>query len=127
MDAKLLDETHDPRRRSWVGAANAPGADFPIQNLPFGVFRRGPDEPARAGVAIGDRILDLPAAADAARILAEEDPAAFRLDGEAVAWRGLAFGEPEVAAARAGFATAIGSCSFREPVEEIRELGVRLA
>jgi len=65
MDAKLLDETHDPRRRSWVGAANAPGADFPIQNLPFGVFRRGPDEPARAGVAIGDRILDLPAAADA--------------------------------------------------------------
>lgn len=66
-------------------------------------------------------------AADAARILAEEDPAAFRLDGETVAWRGLAFGEPEVAAARAGFATAIGSCSFREPVDEIREMGVRLA
>ena len=66
-------------------------------------------------------------AADAARILAEEDPAAFRLDGETVAWRGLAFAEPEVAAARAAFATAIGSCSFREPVDEIREMGVRLA
>ena len=33
-----LNETHDPQRRSWVGTANAPDTDFPIQNLPFGVF-----------------------------------------------------------------------------------------
>jgi fumarylacetoacetase len=65
MSANDLDETHDPQRRSWVGAANEPDADFPVQNLPYGVFRGGPDEPARVGVAIGEGILDLPAAADA--------------------------------------------------------------
>jgi len=35
-----LDTTHDPARRSWVDSANAPETDFPIQNLPFGRFRR---------------------------------------------------------------------------------------
>lgn len=56
-----LDETHDPRRRSWVGSANG-HPDFPIQNLPFGAFRRrGAGGPARVGVAIGDAILDLTA------------------------------------------------------------------
>ena len=34
-----LNETHDPARRSFVESANAPDSDFPIQNLPFGVFR----------------------------------------------------------------------------------------
>jgi fumarylacetoacetase len=58
-----LDFTHDPARRSWVASANDPGTDFPIQNLPFGRFRRsGSTEPWRIGVAIGDRILDLAAA-----------------------------------------------------------------
>lgn len=58
-----LDETHDPRRTSWVAAANDPGCDFPIQNLPFGIFRRkGTLEAPRAGVAIGDQVLDLSAA-----------------------------------------------------------------
>jgi fumarylacetoacetase len=58
-----LDPTHDPARRSWVASANATAADFPIQNLPFGRFRRaGRAEPWRIGVAIGDRILDLAAA-----------------------------------------------------------------
>jgi fumarylacetoacetase len=59
----LLNETHDPALRSWVASANDPDSDFPVQNLPFGVFRRaGSTEPLRAGVAIGDMILDLPAA-----------------------------------------------------------------
>ena len=57
-----LDHTHDPALRSWVESANAPGADFPIQNLPFGVFRRRGGD-ARIGVAIGDQVLDLVAAA----------------------------------------------------------------
>ena len=35
-----VDDTHDPARRSWVESANAAGTDFPIQNLPLGVFRR---------------------------------------------------------------------------------------
>jgi fumarylacetoacetase len=58
-----LNETHDPARRSFVESANAPDSDFPIQNLPFGVFRVGPEAAPRVGVAIGDRILDVAAAA----------------------------------------------------------------
>ena len=58
-----LNETHDPARRSFVESANARGADFPIQNLPFCVFRPTPQAAPRAGVAIGDRLLDLAAAA----------------------------------------------------------------
>ena len=58
----ILDETHDPDLKSWVESANAPGCDFPIQNLPFGIFRRkNSKESRRAGVAIGDQILDLAA------------------------------------------------------------------
>jgi fumarylacetoacetase len=54
------DETHDPQLRSWVESANEPGCDFPIQNLPFGVFKRKDHlEKPRGGVAIGDQILDL--------------------------------------------------------------------
>jgi fumarylacetoacetase len=56
----MLDHTHDAALRSWVESANAPDSDFPVQNLPFGAFRRaGPDEPLRIGVAIGDQVLDL--------------------------------------------------------------------
>lgn len=55
-----LDPTLDPSLRSWVASANHPGCDFPIQNLPFAVFRRaGGGENFRCGVAIGDRVLDL--------------------------------------------------------------------
>jgi fumarylacetoacetase len=60
-----LNETHNPRRRSWVESANDPGADFPLQNLPFGVFCRAGSEAPRCGVAIGDEILDLGAAREA--------------------------------------------------------------
>lgn len=60
----LLNETHDPALRSWVASANEAGADFPIQNLPYAVFRRkGSSENFRPGVAIGDSILDLAALA----------------------------------------------------------------
>jgi fumarylacetoacetase len=59
-----VDQTHDPALASWVESANGAG-DFPIQNLPFGVFyRRGEDEPGRVGIAIGDMILDVTAAHD---------------------------------------------------------------
>ena len=55
-----IDHTHDPALRSWVASANADGTDFPIQNLPYGAFRRrGTQEPLRIGVAIGDQVLDL--------------------------------------------------------------------
>jgi fumarylacetoacetase len=55
-----LDKTHDPDLKSWVESAD--GSDFPIQNLPFGVFRRkNSKEKPRGGVAIGDQVLDLAA------------------------------------------------------------------
>jgi fumarylacetoacetase len=77
-----LNHTHDPAARSWLASANEPGCDFPIQNLPFGVFRRqGTSEAFRGGVAIGDQVIDLAAvsasgaldgrAADAARAAAQ--------------------------------------------------------
>lgn len=55
-----LDHTHDPALRSWVESANDPATDFPIQNLPFGVYRREGGD-AGIGVAIGDRVLGLAA------------------------------------------------------------------
>ena len=62
----ILNETHDPALRSWLASANQANADFPIQNLPFAVFRRrGTTEVFRGGVAIGDQILDLAALAAA--------------------------------------------------------------
>lgn len=60
-----LDSTLDPALQSWVTSANVPGADFPIQNLPFGCFYPADDKAARIGVAIGDLIVDLLAARDA--------------------------------------------------------------
>lgn len=55
-----IDRTHDPNLRSWVTSANQPDTDFPIQNLPFGVFcQRGRAAQVHIGVAIGDQILDL--------------------------------------------------------------------
>jgi fumarylacetoacetase len=58
-----VNHTHDPRLTSWVESANSPDSDFPIQNLPLGVFRRrGSDEQPRVGAAIGDQILDIAAA-----------------------------------------------------------------
>jgi fumarylacetoacetase len=59
-----LDETHDPALRSFVASANAPDGDFPIQNLPYAVFRRrGDNMEPRVGVAIGAEVLDVAAVA----------------------------------------------------------------
>jgi fumarylacetoacetase len=58
----VIDATHDAALRSWVPSANDPKTDFPIQNLPFGRFRRRGSEHATTGVAIGNRILNLEAA-----------------------------------------------------------------
>ena len=73
----LIDETHDPARTSWVEGADA-HPEFPIQNLPLGVFSP-PGEAPRAGTAIGDHILDLRAAAEAGLL---PDLAAAMLQGK---------------------------------------------
>jgi fumarylacetoacetase len=63
-----VNETHDPKRISWVESAQG-HPDFPIQNLPYGIFRRrGSSGQPAVGVAIGDQIPDI-AAVRAAGIL----------------------------------------------------------
>lgn len=93
----VLNETHDPSLKSWVASANAAGSDFPIQNLPFAVFRRnGSPEAFRGGVAIGEMIVDLGAVArlldgvvaDAARAGSESSLNALMAQGSA-AWSAL--------------------------------------
>jgi fumarylacetoacetase len=53
-----MNPTTDPALRSWVPVP--PDSHFPIQNLPYGVFRR-PSGEVCVGTAIGDRVLDLTA------------------------------------------------------------------
>ena len=55
-----LNETHDPSLKSWLASANDASIGFPVQHLPFAVFRRTASrEPFRPGVALGDQIIDL--------------------------------------------------------------------
>jgi fumarylacetoacetase len=54
-----MNDTHNPYLRSWVQSANRPETDFPIQNLPFGVFSLRESKEHRVGVAIGSFILDI--------------------------------------------------------------------
>ena len=97
-----VDQTHSEFAKSWVLSANAAGCDFPIQNLPFAVFRRkGSDEAFRGGVAIGDQVIDLAQVAVAAcldglaqtAVVACAQPALndFFAMGPA-AWKGLRHG-----------------------------------
>ncbi len=54
--------THEIKARSWLASANAAGCNFPIQNLPLAMFAEKDKYPRwRAGVAIGDQVLDLAA------------------------------------------------------------------
>jgi fumarylacetoacetase len=82
-----IDETHDPKRRSWVDSADG-HRDFPLQNLPFGVFSPPgnyvPDARARGGVAIGDKIFDLKAANAAGLFTGEAATAAAAASGGAL-------------------------------------------
>ena len=77
-----LNETHDPKLTSWVASANSANADFTIQNLPYGAYRkRGSKDTIRIGVAIGDQILDLQAAFAAGVFDAAAKDAAALLQG----------------------------------------------
>jgi fumarylacetoacetase len=95
----LLNDTHNPALKSFVASANDSNTDFPIQNLPFGVFRRaGSKDDFRGGVAIGDQVLDLMAfgnlhllsglAAQAAQACAKPTLYRYMAMGEA-AWSAL--------------------------------------
>jgi hypothetical protein len=59
---------------------------------------------------------------DARALLQEEDPSAFSFSDEAIVWRGHRFDAEQIRASRANFALSFGSCSFREPVDELESL-----
>lgn len=80
--AHLIDETHDAARRSFVASADG-HAEFPIQNLPFGIFSPQGAAP-RGGVAIGDEIFDLSAALEAGLFSGEAKRAAEAAAGSSL-------------------------------------------
>lgn len=95
----MINETHDPALRSWVPSAQRAGTDFPIQNLPHGIFRcKRQGESFRGGVAIGDDILDVqravsagvfsPAVLPAAQAAAQDQLNGLMAMGP-LAWQGL--------------------------------------
>jgi fumarylacetoacetase len=103
-----LDHTHDPKLRSWVASANG-HSDFPIQNLPLGVFSPGHGDP-RGGVAIGDQIFDLPAALQAGLFEGEAQAAAEAASGSTInAFLALGAGPRQALRARLSELLAVGS------------------
>ncbi|CAH9059622.1 hypothetical protein PSECIP111951_03075 [Pseudoalteromonas holothuriae] len=81
----FINETHDINLTSWVASANQAGTDFPIQNLPFAVFRRkDSNEEFRGGVAIGDQVLDLAVVANAGIFSAKAQEAAEAANAQAL-------------------------------------------
>ncbi|MGR3503706.1 fumarylacetoacetase [Pseudaestuariivita sp.] len=87
--------------QSWVDSANTAETDFPLNNLPYGVFSTG-GGPARCGVAIGDQVLDLAALEARGQLayggtFAQDDWRAFMGLGQAAwdelrAWLQMALG-----------------------------------
>jgi fumarylacetoacetase len=95
-----LDATHDQALRSWVAAANEPETDFPIQNLPLGVFRRrGSNDSPGIGVAIGDRVVSLRACSRSG-LLSGDVASAVRSTEDAALNRIMAEGDQLVRALR---------------------------
>ena len=62
-----------PLSKSWVTSANSADSDFPLNNLPYGVFSTDSLD-ARCGVAIGDMILDMQMAEDLSVISLGDEP-----------------------------------------------------
>lgn len=127
---RAINRTHDPAARSWVESANAVGTDFPLQNLPFCVFRESREGDSwRGGVAIGDQIVDLARlaatsalsgpAADAARAGAGTILNPLMAMGPA-AWRALRHGLFDLlnGSASADLAAVVRSCLLPQAVAE---------
>ena len=110
-----LDATHDPALTSWVASANGPAGDFPLQNLPYAVFRRaGSGESFRGGVALGDAVLDL-GALHALAVLPGSAAQALALCTQPTLNAFMAAGPGASAALRAALSAALRSGS---PLEE---------
>jgi len=121
--------SNDPALRSWVESANDPATDFPVQNLPFGVFgREGEEGPARVGVAIGEEVFDLAAAARAGMLRGMGIPG----DVEALVSRPrlnelAARGSAVVRAVRERVSELLRSSSPRLPQLLVERRGARMA
>ena len=102
-----LNETHDPKLTSFVASANDGVTDFPIQNLPFAVFRRiGSKETFRGGVAIGDQVADLAALARA-KVLTADTAEACAAAAESTLNRFMSLGAPAWSALRLALSRAL--------------------
>jgi fumarylacetoacetase len=106
-----VDETHDPALESWVESANSPDTDFPIQNLPFCVFRRG-EEPPRVGVRIGDQILEVTGLSSLNALMARGRTACSEL--RLILSRALRAGNPDPPR---HLAHPVSECELMLPVE----------
>ena len=71
-----INDTNDPKLKSWVESANDPATDFPIQNLPLCAFEAAHDGHSHGhlGVAIGDQVLDVSALNEAGMFDADDSP-----------------------------------------------------
>ena len=111
-----LNETHDPALRSWVESANGSSTDFPIQNLPFGVFRRRHSaETFRGGVAIGDHIVDLAALARAGLLQGLAQSAAQAASADKLNAL-MDLGQPAWSALRLGLSRARRQGAAQQPI-----------
>ena len=109
-----LNETHDPKLVSWVTSANDGRTDFPIQNLPFAIFRRqGNGEAWRGGVAIGDQIVDMAAALKAGVFTGDALPAA-QAAAEATLNNLMALGHQPLSHLRSQLSKALRSGAAQE-------------
>ena len=104
----IADESIDPSRTSWVESAQ--GSDFPIQNLPLGIFSEAKGR-RRPGVAIGDYVLDLPAIVDLLDEAWREDLSQPVLN----AW--LARGHEATGELRVRLQELLGDSRYRDDVE----------
>jgi fumarylacetoacetase len=110
--AAPVDHTHDPALRSWVeGSDDHP--DFPIQNLPLGVFSPLAGAP-RGGIAIGDCVLDLRALHDAGLLDDEAQAACHACTGRTLN-AFLALGAGPRAALRDAVSALLAEGSDRRP------------
>ena len=123
-----LNETHDPGLRSWLDSANTGATDFPLQNLPFAVFRRqGSAERFRGGVAIGGQIVDLAALASRALFDGAAGAAAQAASGETLnalmasgpaAWSALRLALSRALRAGAAHQQALADCLVPQAAAE---------
>lgn len=114
MALPQIDETHDARRTSWLSSADG-HAEFPIQNLPLGIFSPA-DERPRGGIAIGDSIIDLAALA-ASDLLSGEAVVAARAADAADLNALLALGAAPRRALRREVSASLSDPAYRDKIE----------